>query len=307
MNKGNLIVANYSEDIVGFALDSYLALTSFPKYRVTIEPFSKGQERWLGADARIVNEITGFKPFYMQFKRPSAYPDTSTSKIIKDRKSQSLQVSPISLFFGLRDKSKNHKDYQHNILYRWRNRLKKYANSDAAYVCPLFLDRSAYRFYLHFSGVSRWWGFGRSPWDRKKVFIKNNGVRYSFADIPFLAEHVSIPPHAIVTTAKHSYSFTEQGTELCFHSPLSISEGSFRLGEWIDSLSRDLYSNNSLITVQEANNKLKELLLNDDEEGIPFPDDLFEVEEGLVAWSKWGKHLSENYSIEQYAFVVWKD
>lgn len=53
MKKNGLrIDANYTEDVVGFALESFLTLLGFPRQRFTIEPFSRAEERWLGADAR---------------------------------------------------------------------------------------------------------------------------------------------------------------------------------------------------------------------------------------------------------------
>ncbi|WDL98475.1 hypothetical protein [Alicyclobacillus sp. ALC3] len=86
------IEADFSEDTVGFALESFLAVLSFPMYRFSIEHFTRSKERWLGADARLYSHVKSFKPFYMQFKKPSAYPDISTSKIIKDRKNLSPQL-----------------------------------------------------------------------------------------------------------------------------------------------------------------------------------------------------------------------
>lgn len=83
-NKNSLrLDADFTEDTVGFALESFLSILSFPRLRFSIEPFSRGKERWLGADARLNGHMVGFKPFYMQFKRPSAYPDTSTACVVQ--------------------------------------------------------------------------------------------------------------------------------------------------------------------------------------------------------------------------------
>ncbi|MBG9565628.1 hypothetical protein [Brevibacillus agri] len=313
-NKGNLLEADYTEDVVGFALDSFLTVANLFSYRVTIEPFSRGRERWLGADARIVNEITGFKPFYMQFKRPAAYPDYSPSDIIKTRKKLKLEISPKALFFGLREKDKNHKDYQHNILYKLRNRLRRFANSDAVYVCPLFLDRSAYRFHLHTAALRRL-AFGLDPWTIGRVFIEDRGRKVTFSDVPILAEHVCIPPHDLVTSAKHRYSFSEKGTDLCFHSPLSLPEGIMTFGSWFDKLSRNLLIDDYLVNIDEATERLKFIISGDDdyenESGrIPYPEGLFRDGDeggGLAVWSEWGRYLRETYSIHQYAFFIWKE
>ena len=86
MRKGLLQVSNFTEDAVAMAIDSFLSIASFPNLRYSVEPFSRSKERWLGADARVLDQITGIKPFYMQFKRPYAYPSSSKSRIILDRK-----------------------------------------------------------------------------------------------------------------------------------------------------------------------------------------------------------------------------
>ena len=160
-NAGLRVDANFTEDTVGLALESFLSILSFPRQRFSIEPFSRGRERWLGADARMRSAIRGFRPFYMQFKRPAAYPDSSTAKIVRERKGFGLGVSPASLFFGLREKQPSHFDYQHNILYRLRKRLQARNIGDAAYVCPLFLERSAYRTHMHWAALRRWTHFWR--------------------------------------------------------------------------------------------------------------------------------------------------
>lgn len=154
MGKGHRIDADYTEDVVGFALESFLTLLSFPRQRFSIEPFSRSKERWLGADARLHRRIRGFRPFYMQFKRPAAYPDFSSSKIITDRRSKGLKTEPRTLFFPLRQKQKTHRDFQHNVLFRLRQKMLNRGIGDASYVCPLFLDRSAYRLNIHWSGLT---------------------------------------------------------------------------------------------------------------------------------------------------------
>lgn len=55
--------ANFTEDTVGFALESFLSILSFPTLRFSIEPFSRAREHWLGADARLLGRVSGFRPF----------------------------------------------------------------------------------------------------------------------------------------------------------------------------------------------------------------------------------------------------
>lgn len=52
--------SDYTEDIVGFAIESFLSLISFPFYRFSIEPFSRRDEPNYGADARLLGRIKGF-------------------------------------------------------------------------------------------------------------------------------------------------------------------------------------------------------------------------------------------------------
>lgn len=89
--QGLRLDANYIEDVVAIEIASFLTKVSFPQQRFSIEPMSRARERWLGADARLTDDVAGFMPFYMQFKRPSAYPDTSTSRIIRER----AKIEPI--------------------------------------------------------------------------------------------------------------------------------------------------------------------------------------------------------------------
>lgn len=300
--------ANYTEDVVGFALESFLAVMTFPRRRFSIEPFSRAKERWLGADARLHSEIRGFRPFYMQFKRPSAYPDFSSAGIIKDRKALNRQVSPHALYFDLRNKQPHHRDFQHNILLRLRRRLQSTGLGDAAYVCPLFLDRSAYRTHLHWSGLSHWFQFWhRDPWDLEDVLLNNGGNTIRFDNIPVLAEHITVPPHNTVTTANHRYSFTEAGTELCFHSPEYLPDGASNLAQFLMALSQGFLDRGKKISAGAANEELENLIKAAE---IGSPDDLgFKFADGgapFANWLEWGDYLRHEYGIEQYAFVSWE-
>jgi len=311
-NKNSLrLDADFTEDTVGFALESFLSLLSFPRLKFSIEPFSRGRERWLGADARLNGHIAGFKPFYMQFKRPSAYPDTSTANVITDRKALQLPVAPRSLYFDLREKRPTHKDYQHNILYRLRRRLVKRKVGDAAYVCPLFLDRSAYRFHVHVAALRRWPRFWRyDPWEWEDILIRSSSGAVNYSAVPVLQEHVSIPPHDLVTSAKHSYSFTERGTDLCFHSPLSLPEGNRTLAYFLTGVVGNPQSDDGFIAPERAREILREIFsgAEDEDRGDLLPDELpNEAEDGIAGWLHWGDYLKTEHQIEQFALVRWVD
>ncbi len=311
-NKNSLrLDADFTEDTVGFALESYLALLSFPRFKFSIEPFSRGRERWLAADARLIGKISKFKPFYMQFKRPSAYPDTSIAKVIADRKLLGLPVAPLALYFGLREKQQSHKDYQHNILFGLRKRLVNRKIGDAAYVCPLFLDRSAYRFHVHLAGLRQWGRFWRhDPWGMEDILINSSGGSINFSAIPVLREHISVPPHDKVMSAKHSYSFTEQGTAVCFHSPLAIPEGNHSRAYFLTDVVGNPESDVGFIASNDANRMLREVFSGggDEDGGALLPEDFpINAEDGIASWLRWGDYLTTEHQIEQFALLRWAD
>ena len=98
---------NFTEDAVALALEMFLTTLTFPRQRFSIELFSHHEERKLGADALVQDvKIKGFKPFYMQFKRPEAYPGHSRAEIIQQRKGLRATTAPRALFFQLRKNSK---------------------------------------------------------------------------------------------------------------------------------------------------------------------------------------------------------
>jgi hypothetical protein len=311
INKNSLrLDADFTEDTVGFALESFLTLLSFPHQRFSIEPFSRGRERWLGTDARLNSNLKGFKPFYMQFKRPSAYPDSSTANVIADRKSLSLPVAPRTLYFGLRQKQAAHWDYQHNILFRLRRRLTNKGIGDATYVCPLFLDRSAYRFHIHIAGLKMWTGFWRyAPWELEDILINATSGAINFNALPVLQEHASIPPHAIVIDAKHSYSFTEQGTDLCFHSPLALPEGVDSLVNFLQKVTGDTRSDQGFIGLDSAKEVFFNLFSQSDGDNEPtlMPQDFPRDQDGINTWLLWGDYLKTEFQIEQFAQMRWED
>ena len=310
MTAGLRLDADFTEDAVGLAIESLLTLLSFPRLRFSIEPFSRSRERWLGADARLDGRrIRGFRPFYMQFKRPSAFPDSSNSRIVVDRKRQGLSVAPRSLFFRLRDKKPNHRDYQHNTLYRLRKRLQLRNLGDAAYVCPLFLDRAAYRFHIHLAGLvgwPRWWRL--APWELEDVLVAHGGQSVRFDRVPILAEHISIPPHDIVSTAKHSYSFNESGSELCFHSPDVPAEQPTTLAVFLEMLAEGFLGGRDKVTPETAVDLISDVWGADDRGEALLPD-MPDLSGGdpIGNWLVLGDELRRNFSIEQYAFVSWDE
>lgn len=304
-----LLAANYTEDNVGFALESFLSLLSFPRRKFSIEPFSRGDERWLGADARLEGRVKSFKPFYMQFKRPFAYPSHSQAKVIKDRLSLKLDAKPHALFFDLHPKKAGHSDFQHNILFRLRRRLLKHGIGDAAYVCPLFLDRAAYRSNVHLAGLTMWLRFWRRhPWEMEDLLLRTvpGGTVINFSAIPMLREHITIPPHAQVTNASHSYSFTEQGDQVCFHSPTSLPDSQSKLSDFLERVVGNVDRQDGFIYADGASEVLNSLLaFSPEDEHLLGADFQVGDGDGISRWQEFGRVLRTDFGIEQYAFVNW--
>lgn len=295
---------NYIEDAVSIAVGIQLALLSFPFFRYSVVPISRGRERWLGADARLLSGKR-FLPFYMQFKRPFAHTVPSRAKIIKDRDNLSpkLPTAPRTLFFSLQDKLKHHKDFQHNVLYRLRSKLRSKGRGDAAYVCPLFLDRQAYFLRSHMAGLLSWVRHWPSqPYHLQTMTVRTaSGHSVHVPSIPILSEHVSIPPHDLVTTAAHKYSFTERGSDVCFHSPKYLPEGGLSFQDWLGSLISMASLEDGLTPFGDSRHYLEELVdaaLGENRREFEIPKD------PSLAWFAWGEHLRSNYAIEQYGVVV---
>lgn len=294
---------NYTEDAVSLIMACHLSVTHFPKLGCSIEPISRQRERWLGADARFLSRVKGFLPFYMQFKRPLGHSEPSRAKVVRERKQLNppLETDP-TLSFRLHNKKPKHRDYQHNVLFRLRERLKRRQLGDAVYVCPLFLDRQAYIFAAHVSGLRNW--LTRRPsyaYKVERVHLKTGGFPYTFDDIPVFSEHVSIPPHALVSSARHSYSFTEKGSELCFHSPLSLPEGAEPFPSWFGRLAENAMTGEMLVSEGNSGELLRDLM-----HAVEDSDDLMleTSEGGFGDWFQFGAQLQERYSIEQYAFIL---
>jgi hypothetical protein len=135
----------------------------------------------------------------------------------------------------------------------------------------------------------------------KDIFIHTGGS--SFSKIPTLREHISIPPHALVSDAKHRYSFTEYGTEICFHSPKAIEDGSRPLNKWLEPMYRNFKEKEGVISQDVA---AKRLVILIEAVGLKRLDEL-SSQHGIRGWLLLGDYLKREYQIEQYAFIRWHE
>ena len=302
MTKSNLIIPDYTEDIVGFMIQSMLTITRFPRAPFALVPLSKKDEVIYGADAL----IESINPIYIQFKRTFAYPDFSTSKIIKDRAKLKVSSSPRTLFFELRDKQPKHSDYQHNVLFDLKTKLDIAGKGTAFYAAPLFLNRSAYHLALHISSLFSW-----RPWhwfmdepfyiQTQNIITPTGSIR--FQNIPILKEHIVIPPHTKVTTHKHKYSFLESGKEICFHKPTRL-ENEQNLGQTIYDI---LKFRDGQPTTEMTNFTDSISLLNTLQSGIVGESQLTKQESIINRWIEFGEKLRTEFEIYQFMLIKLKN
>jgi hypothetical protein len=281
---------------------------SFPIFNVQIVPFSSNFENLFGADAKIPGSAK-IAPFYMQFKRPTR--STPTGKISTDRAALGLSCTTGSLHFNLRKKANAsvpvHK-LQHNVLYRMRERLRARGIGDAAYVCSLFLSSKEYVANTHLHGLlglPLYWLKG--PYSNQHVVIHGTSAA-PFPSVPWLEGHVSIPPHDIVASASHSYSFDPMGGEVCFHSPRLLDGNRRSLSDWIANV-RDSTQFDRAPAVDRSDELLAELreVVRLRPRGERDRSDQREESrwerDHATEWMAFGDQLEEHYGISQFALI----
>lgn len=318
MGKSLQIRPDFTEELVGIMIQTMLTIIRFPRAPFALVPFSRKEERALGVDAK----VEALCPLYLQFKRSFAYPEHSTSKIIRDRKKLKVNVSPKVLYFKLRAKRPNHNDFQHNILFELDRRLQAESGGRAFYVAPLFLLRSKYVSAVHKSSIFYWLfkytihriGFYGFPFifhghdiDEDELSIIDvtrnviNTNRVNFQDIPLLNTHVVIFPHKIVTTHQHSYSYLENGSEVCFHEPTYLGNRQ-TLGKFIYEFLalRDGRPTTKMYAIDEAEMLLMRLA------GEMIDIEIDAEKPVIDRWLDFGMQLKEKYDIDQYLLVRYR-
>lgn len=212
-----MLKADYTEDLVTAMISTYIMCSFDGSSPIFINPISRQEENrpGRGYDARIYG--TRFRPLYLQFKKPSAYQEASTSQIIKDRKRLGLEVSPNSLFFKLHPRKKGATDSQHNILYKLSKKLELNSEGNAAYVCPLFLSSAEYQLRIQISSLINRRNF-LHPIYYGHLRIRDISDITEIIDTPMLNGHITIAPHRSVTHENHKYCFSEKGNDISFHS-----------------------------------------------------------------------------------------
>lgn len=198
---------------------------------------------------------------YMQFKKstglksthsvkPSARKNRSPLEGIREfREMHDLEQDP-TLFFQLRAKAKTACDLQHNVLLGY----ERPPWSRAIYVAPLLLNKTAYHAALH-SSTER---FLLDPFYYRIGYkIYQRGWVSYLGAVPFLREHISIPPHERVADHNHYYAYSETGVDISWHSPAIVGREPSRLSDFTVKLFQEVIDNpESMLTQRELAEKI---------------------------------------------------
>jgi hypothetical protein len=290
---------NFPESQIHTQIQRHLSLAGFPYFDYLIKPITQQEEAEVGYDATIEYKML---PFYMQFKRPFLADGSQNPDVLDSRDEVTGYRDEHALFFHLyrRKYEEVYRNRQHNILHE----LSKQNPGRVAYICPLFTDLRKYTQEMQVGRFDVLLNFLRhnDPISLRPMEILVSGSRsrpVRIADIPMLRGHVSIPPHAEVDDSPHRYSFAEDGTRVCFHSPLAISDGSQRLDVWLRHI-YDSRQSESFDPHSEVGRDRFQSVASALADYIPSPLQKFE---GSTSWGLFGSLLMEQYNIFQFSFI----
>lgn len=201
-----------------------------------------------------------------------------------------LQDEP-SLFFQLRAKAPTAEDLQHNILLTY----ERPPQTRGIYVAPLILDKTAYSAALH-NSID--WRFLVDPWlDTLRHDIHMPGWVSYLGTVPYLREHVSIPPHERVRDHYHYYAYSEVGTDISWHSPDVIGREPSRLSDFLVATFRHALQEVEKMASLEA---LAERI-SEASRGAGFPDATRGSDESPVEFlGRHGRWLRSAHGIRQF-------
>lgn len=188
-----------------------------------------------------------FSPIYMQFKVSQGlnpknniwthFQNKPLTKIINYRKQNGLTGDPI-LYFELREKAKNAKEFQHNLLRKLHRPPKQFA----MYVAPLTLDLAEYERAFNPKWFYRFFYWNFPP---QKMVVIDDTIQQQKIQLgmnPFLRCHISIPPHVNVDTHEHHYSFSKSGGDVAWHGGQTLNDD-FRLSSQFARILEHFYAN----------------------------------------------------------------
>lgn len=208
------------------------------------------------------------------------------------RTKQGLENNP-TLFFQLREKAKTAADFQHNILLAYE--CPPY--SRGIYVAPLLLDKDRYHQALHRS-TDR---FLLDPfyYRLKHIVYARNWISRLGA-VPFLREHVSIPPHERVATHKHFFAYSEVGTDISWHSPSVVNREPSRLSDFlVSTLGQAITNSESMLPIESLSRNILEISST---MGFSSPASASNIS-ALDVLRRHGMWLKESHNIRQFLLL----
>lgn len=239
------IDSQLSENQIESDVSSYLGYIT-PIWRKRYR-LIKVDEQLTGADKL----FDRFVPIYLQFKvshglKPSSsiihrYRNKPLTNIIDFRNRNNLSGNPI-LYFPLRRQAKTASDLQHNILFKLNTPPFQYS----LYVAPLTLDLLDYEEQLNSDWFMKLYPYDPLIRRESTVYDTFGRQQLQFGLVPFLRHHISIPPHTLVNTHEHHYSYSKSG-DVVWHSGEMLS-GDFRLSTRLSEIINYLDREDSGIT-----------------------------------------------------------
>ncbi|MGF6412384.1 hypothetical protein [Paraburkholderia sp. MM5482-R1] len=241
---------------------------------------------------------------YLQFKKsqglhpaslvkPSNRKNRSPLETIREfRVNNGLEDNP-TLFFQLHKQAETANDLQHNILLAYENP----PNTRGIYVAPLLLDKSTYYNTL-FENSNR---FLVDPF-YYRLYHEVHTHRWvsRFGAVPFLREHVSIPPHERVLDHNHYYAYSETGTDISWHSPDVISRDPSRLSDFMQRTLEQCFDDpESMLSIRDLRDQIQRIA-----ESTGFIDNtVWGDGDDMDYFRHHAKWLRENYGIRQMLLV----
>ena len=193
---------------------------------------------------------------FIQFKKSSGLKSTSSVKpsirknrspleSIREFRSKYQLEDDLTLFFQLRQRASPDRELQHNVLLGY----ERPPFSRAIYVAPLLLDKTDYHRALHNSSTR----FLLDPfYYRTRHLVHTEHWVSRFGMVPFLREHVSIPPHEEVTDHNHYFAYSETGTDISWHSPSIVQREPSRLSDFLSKKIRSVFNDSDGMTSLEG-------------------------------------------------------
>lgn len=240
---------------------------------------------------------------YMQFKKSMGLHPIRSIPASKSKKRSPLEGireyrdgleldDDPTLFFRLHRKAATAEDFQHNILLMY----ERPEWSRAIYVAPLTTDKDKYEKLL-FDSTSRFLEFPFHYELRKSIY--HGRWRSILGATPYLRAHVCIAPHERVATHEHYFAYSENGTDISWHSPSFITQGPSRLSDFYSSvIDRAIFND-------EATMPLESLAAGTLEIASQFD---FRIDsanqtplEKLKSHAKW---LNDQYAIKSFIFLT---